>query len=120
MLKLYLQNNISYRQFIEGSDIAIILVTLTSARVCDVNDSVRVYSKEGLAWHEAPAMGAARFSGASAVLDGLIYAFGGYGTGNTHLATMERFSAERGAWVVDREVEPEYSQHPSGYLKRMR
>ena len=41
----------------KGSDIAIILVTLTSARVCDVNDSVRVYSKEGLAWHEAPASG---------------------------------------------------------------
>ena len=54
---VHLQNNISYRQFIEGSDIAIILVTLTSARVCDVNDSVRVYSKEGLAWHEAPASG---------------------------------------------------------------
>ena len=54
---VHLQNNASYRQFIEGSDIAIILVTLTSARVCDVNDSVRVYSKEGLAWHEAPASG---------------------------------------------------------------
>ena len=29
-------------------------------------------------------------------------------------------AASGGAWVVDRSVEPEYSQHVSGYLRRRR
>ena len=44
----------TYEQFIVGDDIAIITVTLTAARVCDVNDSVRHWSKaDGLVqWTE--------------------------------------------------------------------
>jgi nitroimidazol reductase NimA-like FMN-containing flavoprotein (pyridoxamine 5'-phosphate oxidase superfamily) len=55
--QLHLLRNAGYKQFIEGDDIAVITVSLTGARVCDVHDSVRHYSRLGspsqpLAWEE--------------------------------------------------------------------
>ena len=41
----HLQRNAEYSQFIVGDDIAVISVKLTSARVCDVNDIVRHFSR---------------------------------------------------------------------------
>ena len=51
---IHLAQNSQYAQFIVGEDIAIITVTLTSARVCDVNDSVRHWNKadQATAWTE--------------------------------------------------------------------
>lgn len=43
--KIHLDRNREYAQFIVGEEIAILTVTLTSARVCDVNDSVRHWTK---------------------------------------------------------------------------
>jgi len=42
---IHLQRNSTYAQFISGDDIAVVTVTLTSARVCDIHDSVRHYQR---------------------------------------------------------------------------
>lgn len=50
----HLQRNSEYSQFIIGDDIAIVSVKLTSARVCDVNDMVRHFSRSSASpqWEE--------------------------------------------------------------------
>ena len=48
--RVHLARNEQYKQFIVGSDIAIITVHLTRARVCDVNDHVTHYKKDGSTW----------------------------------------------------------------------
>ena len=49
---IHLARNKSYSQFIVGPDIAIITVHLQRARVCDVNDRVAHFAKQGEAWNE--------------------------------------------------------------------
>ena len=49
---IHLARNKSYSQFIVGPDIAIITVHLQRARVCDVNDRVAHFAKQGEGWNE--------------------------------------------------------------------
>lgn len=56
--RIHLARNSTYGQFIVGDDIAIVTVSLRSARVCDVNDSVRHWARggdRGEAWTEVTA-----------------------------------------------------------------
>ena len=39
-------NNAGYEQFIQGAEIAIITIRVSDARVCDVNDRVRFWSRK--------------------------------------------------------------------------
>tara|TARA_B110001452_G_C15195438_1_gene414953 strand:- start:723 stop:1454 length:732 start_codon:yes stop_codon:yes gene_type:complete len=55
----HLQRNAEYSQFIVGDDIAVVSVKLTSARVCDVNDMVRHFSRgpDSPQWEEVTRAG---------------------------------------------------------------
>lgn len=63
---IHLARNQAYSQFIVGDAIAMVTVRLQSARICDVNDSVRRWEKSdaGQAWAEVtPSKPAPRFLG---------------------------------------------------------
>jgi len=51
---IHLARNEAYSQFIVGDDIAIITVHLQRARVCDVNDRVSHFKRDGSTWSELP------------------------------------------------------------------
>jgi hypothetical protein len=55
--QIHLGSNAGYSQFIVGEDIAIITVHLQRARVCDVNDRVAHFTRDGSTWQELPQPG---------------------------------------------------------------
>jgi len=46
--QIHMKNNPKYKQFMQGDNIAVLVVTISSARICDFQDRVRV-------WHSATA-----------------------------------------------------------------
>ena len=56
--QIHLSANPAYSQFIVGDEIAIITVNLERARVCDVNDRVSHFARDGTAasWKELPSL----------------------------------------------------------------
>ena len=44
--QLHLSNNVDYRQFIVGKNVAVIAVEIERARICDVHDHVSYWNYE--------------------------------------------------------------------------